>query len=176
MADLLSLGDYFPGNNFTLAGDTTTSDLPSEYNIPIPDFVGTAAQAEIQAIPRGDPGVSVSGVLQSVTGTANSLLNIWSTGNQISSSIDNQRYQNQLNAAKLSLTSAQTLGAIDLAKTQADAAVAVGKAKTQMTLADEMAKVSSGGGNTAKPGISLTMVLCVFGLLYLASKNTKVKA
>lgn len=125
--------------------ETLPTDLPAVWE---PDYQGTSAQPEVAEIPRSGNGISISGILDAVSATAKSGLDIFKTVSQIDMAASNVAYQREIGRAQLDLQKTQVLSATDIAKNKAgvEKELALLQAQTAINNASR-AEVSSRGGS-----------------------------
>ena len=139
--------------------DTMSPELPTtSLNDGVPD---TAVD-----VPRSN-GITVSGVLGSVQSTADSLLGIFGKVYSLQSSVENAKFQQTLNTAKLDIQKAQAFGTLDIQKATVDANVSIAKAQAQRATNDALARVGSGSAGFVQQSTGLSPKMLFVGAILL---------
>lgn len=126
-------------------------------------------------VQRSD-GLTVSGVLQGVTATADSLLNTFGKAYTLYNQGQSLQYQAKLTDQAQQLKYAQSQSAIDLAKTKLAADQKLGELNAQSQVANAVAKLQSGAAGYVKsPEGKMTVGVVLAALAgFLLLKKEKV--
>lgn len=168
-------------DNFNLTG-TLPSGLPDGYSYTLPEtnYLGTSAQPAVSQVPQSS-GITLSGILDGVSATAKTGLDLWKTVAQIDMAAATQEAQVKIAQANQDLQKVTALGNIDVAKTRAqtEAKVAMLQAGTEVAKAEAAANQAvngTGGTFVAKvPSINWAVVVPLIGLGVLLWNTKKGK-
>ncbi len=168
---------------FTLGADVQTSDLPKSldyqtgaaYDVNSPAYdptFGTGAGPSLADLQRGPPGITVTGVLQSVNSGAQEIAKTWGAFNAIQDNVANQKFQRQITQGQNDLYQKQALGALDLATKKADATLLIENARVAASVANDKAKMAtSAPGSLSDSAMhNLTAAVSIAVLIYYGMK------
>lgn len=150
---------YANSDGFEINAGTLQTDLPP--SLRSANWWGTTSQPAISTVSRSDPGITVSGVLNGVSATADSLSNIFSKVVSIEDKASSAVFTRQVQTAQLDLQRQQILGNLDLQKSQTAAQLQIEKSRAAVSVANDMAKISGGAlnGTMASPMLSMRLYI-----------------
>lgn len=155
-------GNNYPSQEtFELPDESQTAELPPVYSnegrnypsdVQQPEYQGTSAQPAISQIPRSTSGLTFSGILGAVEGTARTFLEFYKTANNVSTSALTEKARREISLAQIDLAKFQTRGAIDIAKNQqiAEGKISTIKAENQIAKEAQVLQKTNGTYTTKK--------------------------
>ena len=142
--------------------DTLTPELGS----------GTLSNGQASNVvnaPRSD-GVSWTGVLNNVSATADSLLNLWGKAVSFTDAAEDKAYQRELKKATFEVNKAQAFGSLEVQKATVDANKQIALAQAQRAVSDQLARTNSGAaGYVTVPDQMPTKWLVIAGIVGIAA-------
>lgn len=132
--------------NWIDIGESLPTDLPL---FPSVDYSGNAQPTLSAGTNWSD---TLSGILTPVVATANTALGLWGTYNTIEDKLAATKFNRVLATSKQELDQQKALGSLDLQKLQTANALKIEQARASLSVANDMAKINSSGGNvTSSP-------------------------
>jgi hypothetical protein len=161
-------------NDFTLAAGTQQTDLPP--SLRSANWWGTTSQPAISAVERSDPGITVTGLLNGISATADSLSGTFNHFVSFEDKASTAKFNREIQAAQVDLQRQQILGTLDLQRSQTAAQLQIEKNRAAVSVANDMAKINGGAlnGTMAAPMLSMRMYVglaILAGAYYLHSRG-----
>jgi hypothetical protein len=124
-------------SGWTLPVDTLQTDLPEG------PIINSVPQ-NVVSVDR-DSGISVTGILNGVTATADTLGGIFGKVYNLTNQFANQKFQQEVTKSTLEVNKAKTLGTLELTKAQIDAQREIGLMQAKNGVANAQAQMNSPG-------------------------------
>lgn len=159
-------------------GDTLSPELPAPdpytYDSYDYGYSGTTTQPAVAEIPRSEPGISFTGLLNAGSAALNTGLNIWKGVQQINMSARTAQAESQIARVQLDTNKDIALGNLELNRAQLDAKkeVALIQARSSVDQAQRAAVDARGGTFSAVASNNpLPMLLGVGALFYFLTQK-----